>query len=203
MKKLKVVLLGVSLLMPGLSLRAADSFERIKADLANSDCSRFEFVSILESSIFDIVDSTEGEAYIASDGRYHITLAGDQYLFDGAHLYSYSEENNQVVIETPDSGYVRSDEISYITRLDDYYQTIEVTPDSQYRLLKRPGVVGDIPDSMTVTVNSSRMMLELITYFDVNEELNRIVIRNQTVESKCAQSSFEPAFPDSAETIKF
>ena len=107
MKKLKAVLLGVSLLILSHSVGGADSFDRIKADLANSDCSRFEFISILESSIFDVVDSTEGEAYIAADGRYHIKLAGDRFLFDGVHLYNYSEENNQVLIETPDSGYVQ------------------------------------------------------------------------------------------------
>ena len=93
--------------------------------------------------------------------------------------------------------------MSNITRLNDYYQTIAVIPDSRYRLLRRPTVVGDIPDSMTVTVNSDRMMLELITYLDVNEEVNRIVIKSQTVDSKCTESSFEPAFPDSAETIRF
>jgi outer membrane lipoprotein-sorting protein len=202
MTKLKVSLLGLSLLIFGSSVGVADSFDKIKADLANSDCTRFEFISILESSIFDVVDSTEGQAYIASDGRYNIIVTGDQYLFDGVNLYSYSAENNQVVIETLDSGYVKSDEISYITRLDDYYQTMVVTPDRQYRLLRRPGVLGDIPDSMTVWVNSTRMVLELITYLDVNEELNRIVIKNQTVDSKCLENSFEPTFPDSVERIK-
>ncbi|TET95211.1 MAG: hypothetical protein E3J26_03160, partial [Candidatus Zixiibacteriota bacterium] len=69
---------------------AADRFDTIKEQLAQAACTRFEFVSIIESEIFDATDSATGTAYIARDGRFNVTLGEDRYLFDLRFLYSYS-----------------------------------------------------------------------------------------------------------------
>ncbi len=180
----------------------ADRFDEVKAKLAEAVCTRFEFRSIVESSVFDQVDSMDGTAYLAHDGRFNITLGPDQYLFDGTNLYSYSAENNQVVIEQLDDTEMVSKEISFITKLDKFYNTQSIKPDSLYRLLKKAGVKGDIPDSITVSVARRELKLDHLEYYDVNDERTVIVILNQQPDTVCSKREFQPVFPDSVERLK-
>jgi outer membrane lipoprotein-sorting protein len=179
-----------------------DRFDQVKADLAEAVCTRFEFRSIVESNVFDQVDSLDGTAYLAHDGRFNITLGPDQYLFDGDNLYSYSAENNQVVIEQVDDTEMVSREISFITKLDKFYNTQSIKPDSLYRLLKKDGVKGDIPDSITVSVSRRALRLERLEYYDVNDERTVIVILSQQPDTVCSNREFQPDFPDSVERLK-
>ena len=181
---------------------AADRFGAIKEQLAQAACTRFEFISIIESEIFDVTDSATGTAYIARDGRFNVTLGEDRYLFDLSFMYSYSAENNQVVIEKVSDKEGVSREISFITRLDELYETHTIRPGKSYRLLKKPGEKGDIPDSVTVFIAQDTLQLERLEYLDINEERNVIVILKQQTGKDCDDEQFEPAFPDSVERIK-
>ena len=186
-----------------LSISAtADRFGAIQEQLAQAACTRFEFVSIIESEIFDVTDSATGTAYIARDGRFNVTLGEDRYLFDLSFMYSYSAENNQVVIEKVSDKEGVSREISFITRLDELYETHTIQPGKSYRLLKKPGEKGDIPDSLTIFIAPDSLQLERLEYLDINEERNVIVIRKQQTGDDCDEKRFEPAFPDSVERIR-
>lgn len=180
----------------------ADRFDSIKAKLTQAECTRFEFLSIIESEIFDQSDSTTGTAYIAHDGRYNVHVGRDQYLFDGNNLFSYSAENNQVVIEKMAAKNEISLEISFITRLDEFYQTLTIKSDSSYRLTKKADAKGDMPDSAVVFINSQASRIDRFMYYDVNDERTIIIILKQQSDSICNEGQFEPAFPDSVERVK-
>ena len=201
MSRQLVSILGGVFLIAGSAV-AGDSFEKIKKDLAESGCVHFDFLSIIESDIFDSVDSSFGEAYLSSDGRYLITLGDDQYLYDLEFLYSYSSENNQVTVEKPPDGAGVGEEISFIAHLDEYYETLAVIPDREYRLLRKAGSVADIPDSLYLYVDRNELALDQVEYFDINEELNRLQFIKQETSAACDSNLFEPNFPDSVETIK-
>jgi outer membrane lipoprotein-sorting protein len=179
----------------------ADRFDQVKAKLAEAACTRFEFRSIVESNVFDQIDSLDGTAYLAHDGRFNITLGPDQYLFDGNILYSYSAENNQVIIEPIDDTEMVSREISFITKLDKFYNTQKMKPDV-YRLSKKAEVKGDIPDSITVSVDRRALRLDRLEYYDVNDERTVIVILKQQPDPVCSEREFQPVFPDSIERLK-
>ncbi len=181
---------------------AADRFGTIREQLAEAACTRLEFVSIIESEIFEAADSAAGTAYIAHDGRFNVTLGEDRYLFDLRFLYSYTAENNQVVIEEVADQAQITREISFVTRLDELYETQTVAPGKSYRLLKKAGEKSDIPDSLTVYIAPDVLQLERLEYFDINEERNVIVIRKQQTSKDCDETQFEPAFPDSVERIR-
>ncbi|PWB75956.1 hypothetical protein C3F09_01465 [candidate division GN15 bacterium] len=182
---------------------AADRFDAIKKKLADADCSSFKFVSILSSSVFDTKDSSRGTAQIAHDGRYRISLGADIYVCDGKSTYSYSPSTNQLVIQRLDSGSAVNKEISFLTRLDEYYTTQPVKPNQQYKLTRRAGLTaGNIPDSMLIVLDAGRQHIERIDYVDVNDEPVSIVLTDQKLNIKCDDRTFEPAFPDSAETVK-
>ncbi len=183
---------------------AADQFDGIKKTLADADCCSFEFVSVLSSSVFDTKDTSRGTAQIARDGRYRIVLGSDIYLCDGAAAYTYSPVSNQVIVERLDSGRTANKEVSFLTRLDDYYTTRCLQPNRRYSLTRRAGTDGgNIPDSMVVTIDDNRRRIARLDYLDVNDEQVSIVLTAQRFGIACDDSIFAPAFPDSAETVKF
>ncbi|MEW6050934.1 MAG: outer membrane lipoprotein carrier protein LolA [Candidatus Zixiibacteriota bacterium] len=199
------ILLTITFLCLGLAAPSsvvADQFTEIKARLAESNCTRFEFRSILFSSIFKQTDTSRGTAYIARDGRYRINLGPDQYVNDGSYLYSYSPSSNQVVMQKADSTTAFSKEVSYLTRLDEFFKTIILKANSEYRLIKLTDRMQNLPDSMNLVINKKARTIERIEYFDINDEKVRIEFLKQTTGSECDDKQLAPDFPDSAERVK-
>lgn len=194
------ILLMTAIIILSVSSVWSDSFDNIKADLARPGCQKIQFLNIIESDVFETVDSTYGEFLISSDNRYKLSIADDIFLADSVYTYNYSAENQQVIIEKRAFG--DFDEISFITRLDELYQTQTITVDLKYYLKKRPEVTGETPDSMTVLIDAEKMSLKQIEYLDVNEDLNRVIILKQEYLEKCDPKAFEPDFPDDVERIK-
>jgi len=197
---LSILIIGGGLCIS--TIASADRFEAIKELLARTECTRFEFLSIIESEVFDQTDSVMGAAYIAGDGRYNVVVGGDRYLFDGNNLYSYSAENNQVVIEKVAHKEQTSREISFITRLDEFYEVYPIRTDSSYRLVKKTSVKGDMPDSATVFIAPRALQIKRLEYYDVNYERTVILFLKQEADTVCNEEQFKPAFPDSVEKVR-
>ncbi|MEE8149276.1 MAG: hypothetical protein V3T75_02370 [candidate division Zixibacteria bacterium] len=179
----------------------SDALEAVKAKFSNGDCSHFEFANIIESKIFGVIDTIHGSAYIAKDGRYNIEIGSDVFLYDGSLLYTYFLETNQLIIEKPDSGILVSDEISFVIKLDEWYDS-KANSKNSFALTKKEGVKGDIPDSLELITNSADSSIVEIRYIDINEDLNRVKFLSQKTDSSCSAKGFEPNFPDSVEKVK-
>lgn len=200
---IRKTLLGILIASASMGVSAGpEPFEKIKAELSSAGCTSIAFVSILESDIFNSIDSTMGQAYIAQDGQYQIRLGPDEYVSNGEFLYSYSPENNQVTVERVAPGTEGAPEVSFITHLDEFYQTAIIRPGQEYRLVKKPGKAEGLPDSLRVFLNPNGETLERLEYFDINDELNRIIIESLKTEPACDSIRFQPEFPDSVEVIE-
>lgn len=180
---------------------AGDRFETIKNSLADATCVELQFLSIVESDIFETVDTATGQAYIAADGRYRVSIGPDEFLFDGSALYSYSRPNAQVVIEPSTGGGSAGEEVSFLTGLDEHYRSAPLEPGKKYRLIRRDGLTSSLPDTMTVTLHPDSLWFEGMEYLDVNDDLNRIVILQQKLYHTCDSNRFAPVYPDSVEQI--
>ena len=179
----------------------SDALEAVKSKFSNGDCTYFEFATIIESQIFGVIDTIYGSAYIAKDGRYKIEIGSDVFLYDGSFLYTFFLETNQLIIEKPDSGKLVSDEISFVIKLDKWYDS-KANSMNSYALKKKKGVEGDIPDSLELITNVVDSTIVEIRYIDVNEDINRVEFLKQQTDSSCSDKRFEPAFPDSVEKVK-
>lgn len=199
--KLPIYLIA-ALLVFGLRIARAEPFETIKTDLAAADQVRIDFVSLIESSVFETVDSFPGLVYICSDGRYFMHLGSDEYLFDGEDLYSYSADNNQVTIESMTSGDPIGDQVTFISRLDDHYRTTNLLEPGEYLLVRRETSSEALPDSMTLILDSKLTRISQISYYDINEELNRILIDSVVFLGQCDSVLYPRDYPDSVETIR-
>ncbi len=193
---------AVALLLPIGSGADTDVFEQIKVMLGADGCRYFEFVSIIESEVFDQVDSAAGTAYLAKDGRYSISIGKDEYLYDLDCAYSYSEGSGQVIIEKTGVTGSADEEFSFIMKLDELYETFAVKRNHRYRLVKKPDAGGGYPDSLFVTVDKDKLELKQFDYLDVNEEANTILFLKQDYNLDCDDSWFEPNFPDSVEKVR-
>jgi outer membrane lipoprotein-sorting protein len=200
--RLDHTVLTAILLYSATVLAGSDSFDNIKRTLAEAGCVHFEFLNIIESDIFDSVDSTDGEAWLAADGQYLIRLDSDEYLFDGSDLYSYSAENNQVTVEQLDVADAQTGQISFIRRLDEWFKTDIIEPDLRFRLSLREGIEGDLPDTMVIEIDKKNNRIRSIEYLDLNEENNRIIINGQDISDSCPEQLFIPDYPDSVELIR-
>jgi hypothetical protein len=204
MKKYLQILMLLSLFgLFGLPcLAEAEALEDIKTRMALADCCRFEFITILENEVFDAVDTTEGVAYIASDGQYRLAIGPDEYLRTVDKLYIYATENNQVTIERAGPTSPAEAGISFITRLDSFYQSEIVEPGKQYRLERLDEATDNLPKLMTLFLSADAAEFERLEYLDQNDELNRIVFKTSVFLSECDRSVLEPRYPDSTEMIK-
>ncbi|MDD3732506.1 MAG: hypothetical protein PHU88_09050 [candidate division Zixibacteria bacterium] len=199
MNKLLTILL--TLILSLSFARAEDSFEELKKKLAGAKCIRFDFLTIIESEIFDRVDTAQGTAYVAADNRYRVTLGNDEYLYNGEFLYSYIRDNNQVTVEK-NTGWTGED-IVFITRLDSFYISNMILKDNEYRLIKKDSLAESaIPDSLRLFLDPALLLLKEVRYFDVNEELNRLIFLRQDTDVSCDEKLFLPDFPDSVPRIK-
>jgi len=182
-----------------------DVFELIKADLDEAVCVRFEILTTIESTVFDVVDSAKGLAVIADDGRFNVIIGQDQYIYDSKRLFSYSEINNQVIVETPTDSETIMGDISFITNIDKWYHTQVVMLDKQYRLVMKDSlpVSSDMPDSMTVHVSKLSKNIDSLIFFDINDDRNVIYFLSQNLSDTCDEQLFKPSFPDSTDVVRF
>jgi outer membrane lipoprotein-sorting protein len=195
-------LLIVLMLAGVVKVQAEDALERIEQSLAAAGCCQFTFLSIVESGVFETVDTARGNAYLAKDGRYCIRIGDDLFVYDNEFLRSYSASQNQVTVERVSSKTARSEEISFLTHLSDFYRIRPLKADREYFLTRIDSVVGSIPDSLRVFVSKSEVTLDSLKYYDFNGDLNHIVFLNQETLKECREDRLAPAISDSAEVIK-
>jgi len=198
-----VVLCAALLPVVSIAGGSGKAFDRLTSRLSSAACVELQFVSIIASDVFKSVDSAEGTAVLARDGRYKIHIGSDEYLFDGGFLYSYSAENNQVTVEATDSTNGTSESVAFLTRLDDWYDSHILQPGRKYRLVKRAEAPdGALPDSMRITIDAEQNRLVRVVYFDINDDLHEVAISRQILSDSCREELFLPDWPDSVETVK-
>lgn len=198
---IKSLLLSTSLLCG--SGFAGDRFDDLKKKLSSAKCSHFEFVCITESDIFESVDSINGSAWMARDGRYSVNLGTDKYLFDGELLYTYSAENEQVVIEKVDPEHnALGAEVSFIIHLDEYYRSRVIQPDREYTLFRLDSAQTSIPDTLQLFLDVQTGRISRLIYYDENKDRQQILISAQKLYDRCQPESFNPKWPDGTEIVK-
>jgi len=202
---MKIILRSLFLLsLPihfALSANSADKFDSIKSKIELSALVHVEVIIAIESEIFNAIDSTIGDIYIAGDGRYSARLGDDLYLNDGLYQWEYIAENNQVARQLIKDNDQSEGLLAFYKNLDNYYQTRTISSDYQYQLYRLNESDDALPDSMTVFLASEDSRISRIEYFDLNDDLNKIYFMAESFSDKIPDHLFDIDFPDSAEII--
>jgi len=195
-----IILSGLILWTTGVA--DPDQFEEIKKELAQAKCVRIKFLSIYHSEVFESVDTTYGDGVMANYGYYDINLGPDRYTYDGDYLWSYSSENQQVTKEKVNNQNDMAREMSFITRLDDYYKATTKKSGMIYFLTKINSESLMIPDSMTLYLKENSKQIDKIEYIDENKDLNQIIFKDISLINDCEKEIFIPSFSETVEIIK-
>jgi outer membrane lipoprotein-sorting protein len=188
---------GTLLLLSGRL--SADSFDDLIEKYKKASLIELDVIVVVESSIFDDVDSVAGRILVCADGRYRMELGEDSYIFDGRCIWEYSAENRQATKKCLKDGEIFENRLSFIKNLNKFYDAEIVVPDSIYRLLSVDSTESSLPEEMSLYV--SRADLKLIDYFDLNQDLNRIYINRTILTDSIKAGLFEFNPPDSVEII--
>jgi len=160
---------------------------------------RFNIESIVVSKIFGSIDTAHGDVSIADDGRYSAEINGDLYLFDGKCIWEYSAQNAQATKQCLKEDEEFENRLFFLKNLDHYYSTSSVSPDSIYKLIRAKEDDDALPDSLLVTLSESRLVK--MEYYDLNNDLNVVSLKKESLSDSVENRVFSPAFPDSTEII--
>lgn len=177
-----------------------DALAEITRIFRTSPCVVIEFQEVVDSDVFETIDTVDCELVFDSTGRFRLEIGEDIYLRTATELHSYVPDNNQVIIEEVAMG---SSMVSvlWIRHLDEYFDSVILDANKHYKLTVRPSVSADVPDSLTVFVSASRN-LERIEFLDENGDIVVLNIRKQVFSGDCGAKAFEPDFPDSVERVR-
>jgi hypothetical protein len=177
-------------------------FKSLAEDYNSSPQTTIHFRHILSSEFFGTSDTVVGSIVFAADGRYVTELGPDVYLFDGSCLWEYSKLYAQASRNCLKPGQRLDDSFLFFRHFNEYYQVKVIQPDSVYQLAILEDFKGRAPDSMTVTLSPSVRRIISMEYYDINEELNRILLGDESKVDTVDSLLFVPGFPDSTEIIE-
>jgi len=202
MKKRKWFIMVILIILSYSLLAMADNdlFEVKKQEYSSAAMIELKINIIVLSDIFDEADTASGEIVIANDGRYRANINQDIYLYDGQCIWEYSEENAQATMDCLKEGEQFENKLVFLKNLDQYYSTHSIKENAQYLLTKRTESDGNLPDSLTLYLNNSK--LAELDYHDINGDLNKIKILSEAIFNSVDSSIFMINLPDSVEIIE-
>ena len=103
MKNCAVMLLCGMMLAPVASLRAGDTaqdvLERVKKKYEKMDDAEVRFTQKARFPMAKLEQEVTGTLYFKKSNKYRVTFEGHLVVTDGETVWSYSEQNNQVLID--------------------------------------------------------------------------------------------------------
>jgi hypothetical protein len=191
----------MAVLTAGGTLAGDGKLDRLKKELENAALVELDIMLIIESDIFDMVDSTDGKVLIADDSRYCASLDDDIYWFDGRCISEYVAENGQVTRDCLGEAEYFESELIFIKSLDRYYKTTAIVDDSLYSLTRKDSQASSLPDSLTLIFRDKDSDNPVLEYYDLNKDLNIVDIRGRRIFDTIPDGVFDPDIPDSVEVI--
>lgn len=193
--------LTVGSMVAGETESKPNLFEQLQERFRAAPQATVSFEHVVISDFFETADTVAGVVTFTADGRYRTELGDDVFLFDGECLWEYSALYSQATQNCVKVGQSVEDNFLFFQRFGDYYGVEERIPDSVYALRILEGKRGAAPDSMTVTISPSQERILSLEYYDINEELNLALIREERFAEQALDSLYRANFPDSTEII--
>ncbi|MBN2227833.1 MAG: hypothetical protein JW763_10775 [candidate division Zixibacteria bacterium] len=194
----RIIAIALLVILPVVAT-ATDAYTALKTRFAAAAQITLDVLITVDSDMFGTVDSADGVIYIAADGRYYARIIDDVYLFDGKCIWEYSAENNQVTKDCLDDDEYFKSKLSFIKNLDRHYEASTLRPDSLYILRRLNDEDSSLPDSLNLSLADKN--LSRISYYDLNNDLNTVMIQSQQCDSVVTDSLYHITIPDSTEII--
>lgn len=194
-----LIIMLLPFIITGLDDSLAGSLDSVVARYSDAKMVRLDVRIVAVSDVFGDTDTTAGKITIADDGRYAAYIGNDFYIFDGKCIWEYSQDNEQATRDCLKPGEVFENELVFIKNLKKYYKTAEEQKDTLFLLVKKDSVRNQLPDSLYLTIQNSR--LSNLRYYDLNRDKNLVYVLSDSVMDAVDPTAFNINLPDSTEVI--
>jgi len=195
-----ILLTGLVYLI-GTNALALDKFDMIKSKLDSAKIVQLDLIITVNSKVFNEIDTSYGKIYFSDDGCYIADINDDIYLYDGIYNWEYSAENNQATKQKLGQNEQTDNRLSFFKNINRYYKSAILQPDKKYRLIKLNGAGEALPDSLIIFLNKTGSAISRLEYFDLNGDLNKIIITDEKYSDQPDSDLFKINLPDSVEII--
>ena len=121
--------LGFLLVSPVHSITGSEVIERMQKRFAKSETFSAKFEKRFYWAVLDKHLTQSGNIYTRKPGQFRVEVEGDLIIADGKSIWSYTKDNNQVIVSDYDTEFLTPWEI-----LVDYSQTFDPVSVAQTKL---------------------------------------------------------------------
>ena len=166
-----------------------------------------EFIQIESFKLTGSENRTSGKIFVKDGIKYRLETEDQTIVTDGKTVWTYSQLNNQVLIDRVkegDGSLLPRDLLFRYPR--DYFATLlneeKIAGDTYYvlKLDPREGVHGYVK-TMKIWVNSETYLISKIEYTDFNENISTFAIQKIDIEKNLPDSFFNFQIPEGVEVV--
>jgi len=182
-----------------LALRVEEKHRSIK-DLSMS------FTKTLKSEIFETQRKAKGKMYLKNPDKFRIETKDEVIVTDGKFLWSYSEQNEQVIKSKLDKSKNVFKPNQYLSNFREEY-TAELTGEEKiekaecYKLTLTPKKKELFIIRMTIWVDQKNLLAKKIEYMDINDNQIALLFDHIETDRGIKDSKFVFKAPEGVEEL--
>tara|TARA_B100000686_G_C16623287_1_gene880416 strand:- start:2 stop:664 length:663 start_codon:yes stop_codon:yes gene_type:complete len=190
--------LGFLLVSPVHSITGPEVIERMQKKFAKSETFSAKFEKRFYWAVLDKHLTQSGNIYTRKPGQFRVEVEGDLIIADGKSIWSYTKDNNQVIVSDYDTEFLTPWEI-----LVDYSQTFDpvsvaqtkLSGQSCYTIVLKPQnetstVEGQKVQWMKIWVDKKHWYLLQVEQIEPNEDLRTYILKDHRVDKKLNNELF-------------
>jgi len=190
--------LGFLLVSPVHSITGSEVIERMQKKFAKSETFSAKFEKRFYWAVLDKHLTQSGNIYTRKPGQFRVEVEGDLIIADGKSIWSYTKDNNQVIVSDYDTEFLTPWEI-----LVDYSQTFDpvsvaqakLSGQSCYTIVLKPQnetstVEGQKVQWMKIWVDKKHWYLLQVEQLEANEDLRTYILKDHRVDKKLNNELF-------------
>lgn len=190
--------LGFLLVSPVHSITGSEVIERMQKRFAKSETFSAKFEKRFYWAVLDKHLTQSGNIYTRKPGQFRVEVEGDLIIADGKSIWSYTKDNNQVIVSDYDTEFLTPWEI-----LVDYSQTFDpvsvaqakLSGQSCYTIVLKPQnetstVEGQKVQWMKIWVDKKHWYLLQVEQLEANEDLRTYILKDHRVDKKLNNELF-------------
>ena len=190
--------LGFLLVSPVHSITGSEVIERMQKRFAKSETFSAKFEKRFYWAVLDKHLTQSGNIYTRKPGPFRVEVEGDLIIADGKSIWSYTKDNNQVIVSDYDTEFLTPWEI-----LVDYSQTFDpvsvaqakLSGQSCYTIVLKPQnetstVEGQKVQWMKIWVDKKHWYLLQVEQLEANEDLRTYILKDHRVGKKLNNELF-------------
>jgi chaperone LolA len=164
------------------------------------------FAKTLKSEIFENQKETKGKMYLKNPDKFRIETKEETIVTDGKFLWTYSEENEQVIKSRLDRSKNVFKPNQYLSNFRKEYKA-ELTGEEKidktecYKLVLTPKEKDSFITKMIIWIDKKSLLVKKLEYLDSNDNQITLVFDHVKIDKGIEESKFVFKAPEGVEEL--